>query len=94
MNMAQLQPYMPLIILGIVGLVAGWLTGLLLGGRGLIRNLIVGVIGAFVGYGILKLTNLRLPFDFNTIIPTIGNDIVVATIGSIVVVLIARLIAR
>ena len=29
-----------------IGLIAGWLAGMLLGGGGLIRNLIVGVIGA------------------------------------------------
>ena len=92
--MAQLQPYMPLIILGIVGLVAGWLTGLLLGGGGLIRNLIVGVIGAFVGFAILRFSGLKLPYDFNALIPTIGNDIVVATLGSIVIVILARIIAR
>jgi uncharacterized membrane protein YeaQ/YmgE (transglycosylase-associated protein family) len=92
--MAQLQPYMPLIILGIVGLIAGWLTGLLLGGGGLIRNLIVGVIGAFVGFAILKLSGLKLPYDFNAVIPTIGNDIVVATLGSIVIVILARIIAK
>ena len=37
-----------LIFLGI-GLVAGWLAGLVLGGGGLLRNLIVGVIGALLG---------------------------------------------
>lgn len=47
--MADLQPYMPYIIMALNGLVAGWLAGLLLGGGGLIRNLFVGIIGAFVG---------------------------------------------
>ena len=37
------------IIMIINGLIAGWLAGLLLGGGGLIRNLIVGLIGAVVG---------------------------------------------
>ena len=35
----------------LIGLVAGWLAGLIMkgGGFGLIGNLIVGVIGAFIG---------------------------------------------
>ena len=93
MTMAQLQPYMPLIIMGFIGLVAGWLTGLLLGGGGLIRNLIVGLLGAFVGYGILKYTGIKLPYDFSAIVP-LGNEIVVATCGAILVVIIARIAAR
>ncbi len=32
-----------------IGLVAGTLAGFVLGGGGLLRNLIVGVIGSFVG---------------------------------------------
>ena len=54
-------PYTPYIVLAIVGLVAGWLCGLLLGGGGLIRNLIVGVIGAFVGgYLFYNILNIRI----------------------------------
>ena len=44
----QITPYTPYIIMAVNGLIAGWLAGLLLGGGGLIRNLIVGIIGAFV----------------------------------------------
>ena len=43
-----------LLIFLAIGLVAGWLASLLLGGGGLIRNLIVGVIGAFVGGWLLS----------------------------------------
>ena len=52
--MADLQPYMPYIVMAVNGLIAGWLAGLLLGGGGLIRNIIVGIIGAFVGGYLLK----------------------------------------
>ena len=77
-----------LIFLGI-GLVAGWLASLLLGGGGLVRNLIVGVIGALVGGWLLSVANISLP---------IGNpllsQIITATIGAIVVLLVARVIVK
>lgn len=87
---AQLQPYWPYIVMVLNGLVAGWLAGLLLGGGGLIRNLVVGIIGAFVGGMLVSNGLLVLPFDFNTIIPVYGNQIVVSTIGALLVVIVAR----
>jgi uncharacterized membrane protein YeaQ/YmgE (transglycosylase-associated protein family) len=38
----------------IVGLIAGWIVGMLKTGRGygLVGNLVIGVLGAFVGWGI------------------------------------------
>lgn len=77
-----------LIFLGI-GLVAGWLAGLVLGGGGLLRNLIVGVIGAFVGGWLLSLANISLPIG-NVLV----SQIITATIGAIVVIAVARIIAR
>ncbi|MBI5877510.1 MAG: GlsB/YeaQ/YmgE family stress response membrane protein [Chloroflexi bacterium] len=50
----------------LIGLAAGWLAGVLMKGRGfgLVGNLVLGVIGAFVGGWVLDLLNidLRLPF--------------------------------
>ena len=78
------------IILGLVGLVAGWLSGLLLGGGGLIRNLIVGVLGAYVGGLLVHSGLLKMPFD----VPfPYGNQVAVATVGAIIVTLFARLLA-
>lgn len=77
-----------LIFLGI-GLIAGWLASLILGGGGLVRNLIVGVIGAFVGGWLLSLANISLPIG-NALL----SQIITATIGAIVVILIARLIVK
>lgn len=90
--MEQLQPYMPWIIMAVNGLVAGWLAGLLLGGGGLIRNLVVGIIGAFIGGVLVNMGLLKLPFDFNTILPVFGNQIVVSTVGAIIVIILARLL--
>lgn len=92
MTLAQLEPYKLYIILGLVGLIAGWLSGLLLGGGGLIRNLIVGVLGAFVGGLLINMKLLTLPFTVPAGIPY-GTEIVVATIGAMIVTIFARLIA-
>lgn len=42
---------MNLLLFLIIGLVAGWLAGLIMKGKGfgLVGNLIIGVIGAFIG---------------------------------------------
>ncbi len=88
--MDQILPYMPLIVMLANGLVAGWLAGQLLGGGGLIRNAIVGVIGAFIGGMMVNNGLLNLPFDLGPW----GNQIVVSTIGAMVVIIIARLIGR
>ena len=77
-----------LIFLGI-GLVAGWLASLLLGGGGLIRNLVVGVIGAFVGGWLLSAVGVSIPVG-NALI----SQIITATIGAIVVIIVARVIVK
>lgn len=77
------------IIMILNGLVAGWLAGLLLGGGGLIRNLIVGLIGAVVGGYLVAAGLLTLPYDFDAYIPY-GNQIAVSTIGALLVVIVAR----
>ncbi|MEM1306823.1 MAG: GlsB/YeaQ/YmgE family stress response membrane protein [Pseudomonadota bacterium] len=88
--MDQIQPYMPWIILAVTGLIAGWIVGLILGGGGLLRNLVVGVLGAIVGGGLVRMNLLNLPFDFGALV----NGIIVATIGAFILVILARLIAR
>jgi uncharacterized membrane protein YeaQ/YmgE (transglycosylase-associated protein family) len=69
--------------------VAGWLAGILVkgGGFGLIGDLAVGVIGAFLG-----------GFLFSTLGVSMGGgllgSIIVATIGAIVLLVIVRLVKR
>jgi uncharacterized membrane protein YeaQ/YmgE (transglycosylase-associated protein family) len=77
------------IVMILNGLIAGWLAGLLLGGGGLIRNLIVGIIGAVVGGYLVSAGMLKLPYDFDALVPY-GNQVVVSTIGAMIVVLVAR----
>lgn len=73
----------------IVGLIAGWLAGVLVKGSGfgLIGNLVVGVVGAFIGGFLFSLLGLGSNGDL------IGS-IVVATIGAVVLLVIARAIKR
>lgn len=82
-----------IVVMLVTGLIAGWLSGLLLGGGGLIRNLIVGLIGALIGGFLVHSGLLTLPFNFDTIVPY-GNQIAVSTIGAILFVLLVRIIGR
>ncbi len=93
---AEYQPYMPYIIMALNGLIAGWLAGQLLGGGGLIRNLFVGILGAILGGMLVQSGLLNLPTSITSITDPIpyGTQILVSTIGAIIIVLIARIIAR
>jgi uncharacterized membrane protein YeaQ/YmgE (transglycosylase-associated protein family) len=77
-----------LIIWAVIGIIAGWLASLVVGGGGLLRNLIIGVIGAFVGGFVFSAAGWKL---------NLGNEwleqIVIAAIGAIIVVVLARVIA-
>jgi uncharacterized membrane protein YeaQ/YmgE (transglycosylase-associated protein family) len=91
-TLEQIQPYTPVIIMAINGIIAGWLAGLLLGGGGLIRNLFVGIVGAVVGGALVRYDLLKLPDSLLAVTNAIpyGTQILVSTIGAIIVVVIAR----
>jgi uncharacterized membrane protein YeaQ/YmgE (transglycosylase-associated protein family) len=90
--MEQIQPYMPLIVMALNGLVAGFIASLLLGGGGLIRMMLVGIIGAFVGGVLIRYQLLTLPVSVTNITGAIphGTQILVSTIGALIVIIIAR----
>ncbi|MEP3047831.1 MAG: GlsB/YeaQ/YmgE family stress response membrane protein [Roseibium sp.] len=71
-----------------IGILAGWLASIVMGGGGLVRYLVTGLIGAFVGGFLFKAIGININLG-NAFI----NEIVVAAIGAIVVVFLARLIA-
>ncbi len=77
-----------LVVFLLIGLVAGWLASFVVGGGGLIRYLVTGVIGAYAGGFLLSWLGINLGISN----PLIGQ-IVTAAIGAIVVVLLARMIA-
>ena len=89
--MEQYSPYMPWIAMAVNGLVAGWLAHLLLGGGGLIRDIFVGIIGAFVGGALVQAGLLKLPFLLDW---PWAHQILVSTIGAILIIIIARIIGR
>jgi uncharacterized membrane protein YeaQ/YmgE (transglycosylase-associated protein family) len=79
-----------LIVILLIGLIAGWLAGKIMGGGGfgIIGDIVVGVIGAFIGgwlWSVLKL-------------PAIGpwwlTAIVSSVVGACVLLFILRLIKR
>jgi uncharacterized membrane protein YeaQ/YmgE (transglycosylase-associated protein family) len=76
-----------LLVIIFVGIVAGWLAGRVMegGGFGLTGDLIVGLIGAFIGDWLLP----QLGVHFGTgIVPLIIN----AFIGAVILLLILRLV--
>lgn len=91
-TLEQIQPYTPLIIMALNGLIAGWLVSLLLGGGGLIRMILVGILGAFVGGALVRYDLLTLPAALTNVTNAIphGTQILVSTIGALIVTVIAR----
>jgi uncharacterized membrane protein YeaQ/YmgE (transglycosylase-associated protein family) len=90
----QIQPYTPWIIMAVNGLIAGWLAGSLLGGGGLLRNFFVGIIGSFVGGALVRNELLQLPLAVTNITNAVpyGTQILISTIGAIVVIIVARVL--
>ena len=78
-----------LIIFLIIGLVAGFIASLLVGGGGgVLRYLLTGVIGAFVGGLLFEVLHIDLGIRNKVV-----SEIVTASVGAIIVVLLARFIA-
>lgn len=73
----------------IVGLIAGWLAGVVIkgGGFGLIGDLVIGVIGAFLGGFLFSLVGISATGGM------IGS-IIVATIGAVVLLVLIRIVKK
>ena len=74
----------------IVGLIAGVLASLVMGGTGygLIGDIIIGIVGAFVGGWLFTKLGVASPFG------GIAGVIFVAFIGAVVLLFVLRLIRR
>lgn len=77
-----------LLVILLVGLAAGWLAGQIMRGAGfgLVGDLIIGILGAFVGHWLLPRLGIMLGTGLLA-------AIVDATIGALVLLLLLRLVA-
>lgn len=80
-----------LLIIILVGIVAGWIAGKVVRGAGfgLIGDLIVGIVGAFIGRWLLPQLGIGA-IVHNAIL----DSIIVAAIGAILLLLVLRLVRR
>ncbi len=73
----------------VIGLVAGWLASAVVGGGyGVIGDIVVGVVGAFVGGYLFRALHIGVPFR------GLAGTIFVAFVGAIALLLLLRLIRR
>lgn len=72
----------------VIGLVAGWLAGFVMKGRGfgIIGNIVVGIVGALVGAWLFTWLGIG--------VESILGEIVMGTIGAIVLLFIIGLVRR
>jgi uncharacterized membrane protein YeaQ/YmgE (transglycosylase-associated protein family) len=82
-------PYQSLAVILLVGVVAGWIGAKFLAkyGMGIVGDVIVGVIGAYIGHWLAP----RLGVHFGTGLVRVGLN---AAAGAIVLLLLIRLIRR
>ncbi len=71
-----------------IGAVAGWVASLVVGGSGLLQYVVTGLVGSFVGGTLLN----RLGIELGIRSPLVSR-VVTATLGAVVIVLLARIIA-
>ena len=72
----------------IVGLIAGVLASLLVGGYGLVADIVIGIVGAFIGGFIFRATGWHSPFG------GLAGTIFIAFIGAVVLLVILNLLIR
>jgi uncharacterized membrane protein YeaQ/YmgE (transglycosylase-associated protein family) len=79
-----------LLIVLLVGAIAGWLAGQIVRGTGfgLIGDILIGIVGAFIGSWLLGQLGVAVPGG-----PILAS-IITATIGAVVLLLIIRLVRR
>ncbi len=72
-----------------IGILAGWLASLVMkgGGSGLLRDLIIGLLGGIIGGWLIPQTGLHLGGGY-------VGAILTAFIGAVVLLLLVRIIAK
>jgi uncharacterized membrane protein YeaQ/YmgE (transglycosylase-associated protein family) len=83
------MPFESIIVLLIVGAIAGWLAGVIMKGFGfgLIGNIIVGIVGAAIASWLFPRLGVGLPAG-------IVGAIIAATIGAVILLFIIGLVKR
>jgi len=78
-----------LLVILVVGLIAGWLAGQIVrgGGFGLVADILIGIVGAFIGDWLLPRLGIHLGAGMVA-------AIIDATIGAVVLLLIIRLVSQ
>jgi uncharacterized membrane protein YeaQ/YmgE (transglycosylase-associated protein family) len=76
-----------IVIAVLMGLCAGWLASWIIGPGGIFQYLVSGVLGSFVGSYVLQKFNISLGIRNE-----IGRDIATATIGAIIVMVVAKML--
>lgn len=77
---------MDILTLLIVGLVAGVLASLVVGGYGVLADIVVGVVGAFIGGWLFAHEGWHAP------LAGIGGTIFIAFVGSLILLVILHLV--
>lgn len=79
---------MDLIIFLVIGALAGWLAGVIMkgGGFGVIGDIIVGILGSFIGGWLLPKVGLSIGGDF--------GGFITAVIGAVILLFVVRLIKK
>lgn len=81
---------MDILTLLVVGLVAGLLASVVVGGVGfgILGDIVIGIVGAFLGSWLFGALRIRVPFT------GLGGTIFVAFIGAVVLLLVLKVIRR
>ena len=76
-----------LLIWIVIGLIAGWLASAVVGGGyGLVGDIVVGVVGAFLGGWMFHKLRIHVPFS------GLAGRIVVAFVGAVILLVLLRII--
>jgi len=79
---------MQILVFLVVGGLAGWIAGVVVrgGGQGILVNVLVGILGAFLGGWVFSALGIGLT--------GLGGLFLMATVGAVILLSLLRLIAR
>ena len=81
-----------ILVILVIGAVSGWLAGLVMNSKGsLIRNIILGILGGFVGRFVFGFFNISFSLSLGSInlVP-----IIISAVGACIILLVANLLLK